>query len=82
MLRPALTLPSLARSALLRRPAAVAQLRHGSHGPVYDPPSGWLWAIPPGEKQKTEGWEWIWYTFVFGGSALGAVGYYFKPDTS
>ncbi|RPA76877.1 hypothetical protein BJ508DRAFT_201186, partial [Ascobolus immersus RN42] len=56
--------------------------RMASHGPVYDPPSGWLWAIPPGTKTKPEGWEWIWYTGMFGGCALAIVGYYYKPDTS
>ncbi|KAL8874408.1 MAG: hypothetical protein Q9174_000253 [Haloplaca sp. 1 TL-2023] len=30
---------------------------HHSGDSHYDPPSGWLWGIPPGEKREKEGWE-------------------------
>jgi len=48
----------------------------------YDPPSGWLWGVKPGEKPPQEGWENIWVYGFFGSLVAGAVGYAFKPDTS
>ncbi|KAK8069330.1 hypothetical protein PG994_005946 [Apiospora phragmitis] len=30
--------------------------RPASHGPQYDPPSGWLFGVKPGEKYQKEGW--------------------------
>lgn len=52
-----------------------------SHGSHYDPPSGWLWGIPPGQEYKKEGWETIFYWMFCGGCVAAAVGYAFKPDT-
>jgi hypothetical protein len=58
---------------------AHAEEAHESH---YDPPTGWLWGVKPGEKYEKEGWENVMY-WGFGGSMLvGVVGYAFKPDTS
>lgn len=52
-----------------------------AHEDHYDPPSGWLFGVKPGEKYENEGWENIWY-YGFGGSMLLAVvGYCYKPDT-
>ncbi|KAI4233585.1 MAG: hypothetical protein L6R40_007036 [Gallowayella cf. fulva] len=49
----------------------------------YDPPGGWLWGIPPGQKQEKESWEWMWTYGFFGVCGLGTVvGYAYKPDTS
>ena len=48
----------------------------------YDPPSGWLWGVKPGEKYQKEGWEGIWVWGFYGSLALGVVAYAFKPDTS
>lgn len=48
----------------------------------YDPPSGWLWGIPPGEKREKEGWEGVWIYGFFGGLLMGVVAYAYKPDTS
>ncbi|KAI9722356.1 MAG: hypothetical protein M1812_001828 [Candelaria pacifica] len=48
----------------------------------YDPPTGWLWGIPPGETYKKEGWEDIWIYGYFGSLILAAVAYAYKPDTS
>ncbi|KZZ91446.1 hypothetical protein AAL_06682 [Moelleriella libera RCEF 2490] len=54
---------------------------HGHHGSQFEPPTGWLWGIKPGEKAEPEGWEWPMY--VFGGSlVVAAVALAFKPDTS
>ncbi|MCJ1303491.1 hypothetical protein MMC08_006301 [Hypocenomyce scalaris] len=53
-----------------------------SHGSHYDPPSGWLFGVPPGEKYKKEGWENVWVYGFFGSLALAVVAYAYKPDTS
>ncbi|KAI9775989.1 MAG: hypothetical protein M1839_000688 [Geoglossum umbratile] len=52
------------------------------HEDRFDPPGGWLFGVPPGEKYKKEGWEGIWIYGFFGSFALAAVAYAFKPDTS
>ena len=53
---------------------------HESH---YDPPSGWLWGIPPGEKPKKEGWETIWYWGFWGSLlVLGVGGWVYREDSS
>lgn len=51
---------------------------HGSH---YDPPNGWLWGVPPGERPAKEGWENIWYYGFYGSLGLAVVAYAYKPDT-
>jgi len=64
--------------------AAAAHDAHAeeAHESQYDPPTGWLWGVKPGEKYEKEGWENVMY-WGFGGSVLvGVVGYAFKPDTS
>ena len=55
---------------------------HGSHESHYDPPTGWLWGIPPGEKPEKEGWENTWVYGYWGSLLLGVVLYAYKPDTS
>ncbi len=52
---------------------------HESH---YDPPSGWLWGIKPGEKVEKEGWENVWIWGFFGSIGAAVVAWGFKPDTS
>ena len=53
-----------------------------AHEDHFDPPSGWLWGIKPGEKPEKEGWENVFIYGFFGSLIFGAVGYAFKPDTS
>ncbi|OBT79227.1 hypothetical protein VF21_01718 [Pseudogymnoascus sp. 05NY08] len=48
----------------------------------YDPPTGWLWGVKPGEKYEKEGWEGVMFWGFGGGFVALAVGYAFKPDTS
>ncbi|KAI4214501.1 MAG: hypothetical protein LQ351_002918 [Letrouitia transgressa] len=48
----------------------------------YEPPSGWLWGVPPGEKREREGWEYLWIVGFFGSLGAAAVAYAYKPDTS
>ena len=53
-----------------------------SHGSQYDPPSGWLFGVKPGEKYKPEGWENLFFYGFCGSLGVFAVAYAFKPDTS
>lgn len=53
-----------------------------SHEPQYDPPSGNLWGVKPGEKYEKEGWEDIFFYGFYGTLALAVVAYVYKPDTS
>jgi hypothetical protein len=53
-----------------------------AHEDHYDPPSGWLFGVKPGEKAEKEGWETVWVWGFFGSLGLGVVAYAFKPDTS
>jgi len=52
---------------------------HSSH---YDPPSGWLFNVPPGEKYKNEGWERVWVWGFWGSIGVAVGAYAYKPDTS
>lgn len=58
---------------------AAADHAHEDH---YDPPTGWLFGVKPGEKYQKEGWEGLWIWGFFGSLGLGVVAYAFKPDTS
>ncbi|KAI2628152.1 ESSS subunit of NADH:ubiquinone oxidoreductase-domain-containing protein [Xylaria nigripes] len=53
-----------------------------SHGPQYDPPTGWLFGVKPGEKYQKEGWETPFFYGFCGSLLLAGVAYAFKPDTS
>ncbi|OKL59989.1 hypothetical protein UA08_04634 [Talaromyces atroroseus] len=57
-------------------------LRAADHGSHYDPPSGWLFGVKPGQKYVKEGWENIWYFGFIGSLVAAGVAYVFKPDTS
>ncbi|KAL8722538.1 MAG: hypothetical protein Q9225_001006 [Loekoesia sp. 1 TL-2023] len=67
---------------ILRPFGSTAPQRSGDAHSHYDPPSGWLWGIPPGEKREKEGWENVWIYGFFGGLLMGVVAYAYKPDTS
>lgn len=73
---------------LLRKPQNVqgfstrSNLRAADHGDHYDPPTGWLFGIKPGQKYVKEGWENIWYYGFIGSFLVAGVAYVFKPDTS
>ncbi|ORY16692.1 ESSS subunit of NADH:ubiquinone oxidoreductase, partial [Clohesyomyces aquaticus] len=53
-----------------------------SHESKYDPPSGWLWGVKPGEKYEKEGWETVYFWGMGISVTLLVVGYAYKPDTS
>lgn len=56
--------------------------RAGGGGMQYDPPSGWLWGVRPGEKYQNEGWEGPFFYGFWGSIIVFAVAYAWKPDTS
>lgn len=60
----------------------VVRAADQAHEDHYDPPSGWLFGVKPGEKAEKEGWETIWVWGFFGSLGLATVAYAFKPDTS
>ncbi|KAK8864287.1 hypothetical protein IAR55_001533 [Kwoniella newhampshirensis] len=83
MIRP--TVSSLPRSlARQSQSQTTVARRYASHGPSYNPPSGYLFAERPtkGGKREKESWENIYYVGMFGGMALAAVILTYKPDTS
>lgn len=59
-------------------PIRQAEHAHDSH---FDPPSGWLFGVKPGEKYEKEGWENLYYYGFCGSLLVGVVGYAYKPDT-
>lgn len=67
---------------ILRPFSSTILQRSGDTHSHFDPPSGWLWGIPPGEKKEKEGWENVWIYGFFGGLLMGVVAYAYKPDTS
>ncbi len=77
--------PSATRTLASTHPPDVSEHPSpdtGSHDSHYDPPSGWLFGVPPGQKYEKEGWEDIWVYGYWGSLLLGVVAYAYKPDTS
>jgi charged multivesicular body protein 7 len=74
--------PSTTTMTALSRPFSTTLKTQEGHGPSYDPPTGWLWGIAPGQKYEKEGWEGPAYWGLCGGLVLAVIGYGFKPDTS
>jgi hypothetical protein len=62
--------------------SSTARNASDSHGPTYDPPSGWLFGVKPGEKYQKEGWEGIMFYGFCGSFVVFAIALAFKPDTS
>lgn len=74
---------SQSRALSSAHPADPTEAEHPSpHSGHYDPPSGWLFNVPPGEKYKKEGWENLFVYGFWGSCLVGVVGYAYKPDTS
>jgi hypothetical protein len=79
LLRPSHTYTAAARST--KRSFTQSTARRSGAEQHYDPPTGWLWGVPAGQKYKKEGWEGIMF-WGFGGSLVAAtVAYVYKPDT-
>jgi len=78
----------LCSSLLARRPQNVqgfstrSNFRAADHGDHYDPPTGYLFGIKPGQKYVKEGWENLCYYGFIGSLLVAGVAYIFKPDTS
>ena len=90
-LRPATTCLRAAAAAAARSSALVTRgaapfsttaRRAGGDGAQYDPPTGWLFGVKPGEKYEKEGWENMFFYGFYGSMGVFAVAYAFKPDTS
>ncbi|CZT02333.1 uncharacterized protein RAG0_09555 [Rhynchosporium agropyri] len=83
-LKPSTKTASTPRITSTRAFSATTTTRAADHAHEdhYDPPSGWLFGVKPGEKPEKEGWENVFVYGFFGSLALGVVGYAFKPDTS
>jgi hypothetical protein len=85
-LRAAKSITSTQRAAISQRCAFSTTQRtkaaDHAHEDHYDPPSGWLFGVKPGETKEKEGWETIWVWGFFGSLGLAVVAYAFKPDTS
>ncbi|KAF2473818.1 uncharacterized protein BDR25DRAFT_256718 [Lindgomyces ingoldianus] len=79
--RPTLYFPLVIRTRTFSSSQAK-KAASGSHESKYDPPTGWLFGVKPGEKYQKEGWETLTYWGVYGGFALAIIAYTFKPDTS
>ncbi|OXV10029.1 hypothetical protein Egran_02214 [Elaphomyces granulatus] len=73
---------------LLRRPqtsqafSTRSNLNAADHGNHYDPPTGYLFGVKPGQKYVKEGWENIFYFGFIGSLVVAGIAYVFKPDTS
>lgn len=65
-----------------RRAFSTTQRKASGHGPEYDPPTGWLFGVKPGEKYQNEGWEHLFFYGFCGSFAVFAVALAFKPDTT
>ena len=74
--------PARAPAVLAQNLSSTAARRADAHESPYDPPSGWLFGVPPGERAKKEGWEGVWAWGFCGSLGLAAVAYVFKPDTA
>ena len=75
--------PSTMSTALVsRRHLSCTQIRAASHGSQYDPPTGWLFGVKPGEKYQKEGWEGLFFYGFCGSLIVFTIAYAFKPDTS
>lgn len=83
--RPSAALARAATRAL--KPQAASRsfsltARRQGGGSNFDPPTGWLFGVKPGEKYEREGWEIPFYTLFCGGVVGAGVVLAFKPDTS
>jgi hypothetical protein len=73
------------RSALVParlRYFSISPRRAAGGGMQYDPPTGWLWGVRPGEKYQNEGWEGPFFYGFWGSIIVFAIAYAWKPDTS
>lgn len=65
-----------------KRAFSATAAKKGGHSPQYDPPTGWLFGVKPGEKYVNEGWENLYFYGFLGSFVVFGVAYAWKPDTS
>lgn len=75
------TASSSSLTAVRARPFSTTPRRAGG-GMQYDPPTGWLWGVRPGEKYQNEGWEGLFIYGFMGSLVVFGIAYAWKPDTS
>ncbi len=78
----ALQQKSSQKTTAIRPFSATPRAASSHHGPQYDPPTGWLFGVKPGEKYQKEGWEGPFFYGFCGSILLAGIAYGFKPDTS
>ena len=71
-----------AATTTTRSSAFSTTARRAGGGGHFDPPTGWLFGVKPGEKYEKEGWENMFFWGFYGSLGVFAVAYAFKPDTS
>ncbi len=82
LLRQSLTSPAAVRAPIAARTFSQSIVRSGGgHEHQYDPPSGWLFGVKPGEEYKKEGWENATFYVFIPLMVLFVGAYAFKPDT-
>ncbi|KAK3332062.1 ESSS subunit of NADH:ubiquinone oxidoreductase-domain-containing protein [Cercophora scortea] len=74
--------PTPAAAAAAARLFSTTPRAAAAHGPEYDPPTGWLFGVKPGEKYQNEGWEGPFFYGFCGSLVVFTIAYAFKPDTS
>ncbi|KAK4198625.1 ESSS subunit of NADH:ubiquinone oxidoreductase-domain-containing protein [Triangularia verruculosa] len=79
--RRAVAMPQTVVAGAKRGFSATAATKGGA-SPQYDPPTGWLWGVKPGEKYVNEGWENLYFYGFLGSFVVFGVAYAWKPDTS
>ena len=62
-------------------PASLSAGGGHSSEDSFDPPGGWLFGVPPGEKYQKEGWERVWTWGMGTCVVVAVVGWAYKPDT-
>jgi hypothetical protein len=73
-------------STVALRPFTASSRRLGGdahhHESPYEPPTGYLFGVKPGEKYQKEGWENLMFYVFVPSCLLLVVALAFKPDTS
>ncbi|KAF9694506.1 hypothetical protein EKO04_007247 [Ascochyta lentis] len=82
--RPASTILRASRAPMATRSFSQTLTKRGGggHESHYDPPTGWLFGVKPGEEYKKEGWENATFYAFIPIMVLFVGVYAFKPDTS
>jgi hypothetical protein len=73
--------PTSTRIPSTKRPLSTTAARPAGHAQHFDPPTGWLWGVPPGTKPKKESWENLMIYGYCGSFVVAGIAYVYKPDT-